>query len=593
VRTHFIKPLKRPSLAELDGAAADSRNLAPGRLGAAILVAFLVAASEGWPIALVWVAAQLACETGVWLASQPLAREGAPTRAKRLAYVVAVTFNSSSWLVLSEVFWRAHERGSQFIALLIWASLLVNAISFAFRSSLAFLMMAAPVMVVMALTPVLSPRFSGPQQAMVCVGVTIFAAYAAISAWRNVLAARTLTEAGAALERERLAAEAANAAKSAFLATMSHEIRTPLNGVIGMAQAMERDDLPTRQRDRLAVIRQGGETLLCLLNDLLDLSRIEAGRLELEGGLVDAGEIALSAQAAFTSLAGNKDIYLVTEVAPEARGLWLGDPTRVRQIVYNLVSNAVKFTASGSVQIRVTHDGARLRMAVTDTGPGIPPERAGALFDKFVQVDASTTRRYGGSGLGLAICRELAALMGGQVTLSSVLNYGSTFTLSLPLVRAPAGAAEAVAAAETDEADCTGLRILAAEDNPMNQQVLKTLLDQLGVELTVVGDGAQAVEAHATGEFDVILMDVQMPVMDGPTAARAIRAHEAVTGRRTPILALTANAMTHHADEYLAAGMDGVVAKPIQLGQLIAEIDRVTDPAQASTPAEATRAVGG
>ncbi|RAK59017.1 hybrid sensor histidine kinase/response regulator [Phenylobacterium hankyongense] len=593
MRTHFTKLLKWPSLAELDGAAADSRKLAPGRVAAAILVACLVAASEGWLVALLWVAAQLTCEACVWLASRPLTQGDAASRANRLAYMVAVTFNSSSWLVLSEIFWCAHERGSQFIALLIWASLLVNAISFAFRSSLSFLVLAAPTMVVMTLTPVLAPRFSGPQQAMICVGVVIFAGYAAISAWRNVLAARSLTEAGAALERERRAAEAANAAKSAFLATMSHEIRTPLNGVIGMAQAMERDELPRRQRDRLAVIRQGGETLLCLLNDLLDLSRIEAGRLELEGGLVDAGEIALSAQAAFTSLAGNKDIYLVTEVAPEARGLWLGDPTRVRQIVYNLVSNAVKFTASGSVQIRVTHDGARLRMAVTDTGPGIPAERAGALFDKFVQVDASTTRRYGGSGLGLAICRELAALMGGEVTLTSVLNHGSTFTLSLPLARAPAGTAEAVAAADAEEADCTGLRILAAEDNPMNQQVLKTLLDQLGVELTVVGDGAQAVEAHATVEFDVILMDVQMPVMDGPTAARAIRANEAATGRRTPILALTANAMTHHADEYLAAGMDGLVAKPIQLGQLIAEIDRVTYPAQASAPAETVRAVGG
>jgi len=410
---------------------------------------------------------------------------------------------------------------------------------------------------------------------MVCVGAFILAAYAFLSARRNMRAASQLADAHTALEHQRQAAESANLAKSAFLATMSHEIRTPLNGVIGMAQAMARDALPGVQRERLAVIRSGGETLLCLLNDLLDLSRIEAGRLELEDGVVDIGEIAASAQKAFTSLAADKDIHLELDVAPEAQGSWRGDPTRVRQVLYNLVSNAVKFTARGSVRIAVSHDGEVMRMAVSDTGPGVPAERLEALFEKFVQADASTTRQFGGSGLGLAICRDLAALMGGKVTAVSLEGLGSTFTLTLPMVRADGQAAQAVQKEGAELTDRPGLRVLAAEDNPMNQQVLATLLGQLGVELVLVSDGAQAVEASARDDFDLILMDVQMPVMDGPTAARAIRAHELGLGRRTPILALTANAMAHHEAEYFAAGMDGLVAKPIQLGHMIAEMDRV------------------
>ena len=563
-----------PELSKFDLVARDSRNLAFGRIVAAALAVLLVYRTLGATVGLVWGGAQLTCEILIWLSTGPLTRETPGSPAQRLRFMAATVANSCVWLALSLVFWRSPILGSAFTALLIWGCLLVNATSFAFRSPVAFAMFAAPVTVVLTLTPLLLPRFHGPQQVMVCVGAFILAAYAILSARRNMVAAHQLADAHAALERERAAAESANLAKSAFLATMSHEIRTPLNGVIGMAQAMARDDLPDTQRDRLAVIRSGGEALLCLLNDLLDLSRIEAGRLELEDGVVDVAEIAASAQAAFTALAADKDIHLELDVAPAAQGCWRGDPTRVRQVLYNLVSNAVKFTARGSVRIAVTHDGKVLSMAVSDTGPGIPTERLEALFEKFVQADASTTRQFGGSGLGLAICRELAALMGGQVRAVSREGEGSTFTLTLPLVRAEPKAPSRPAA-RAPSSERSGLRVLAAEDNPMNQQVLATLLGQLGVDLVLVGDGAQAVEASTSDDFDLILMDVQMPVMDGPTATRTIRARERMIGRRTPILALTANAMAHHETEYRAAGMDGLVAKPIQLTHLIAEMDRV------------------
>ncbi|MFN3520750.1 MAG: ATP-binding protein [Phenylobacterium sp.] len=390
---------------------------------------------------------------------------------------------------------------------------------------------------------------------------------------------RRLRQLNANLKKARDEADAANAAKSAFLATMSHEIRTPLNGVLGMAQAMARDALPARQRERLSVIRQAGETLLALLNDLLDLSRIEAGRLELEDGVIDVRRLLESVRGTFESLALEKNLAFTVAVEPQAEGAWRGDATRVRQILYNLASNAVKFTAAGSVQVKAYVDGGRLALEVRDTGPGIAADRLDALFEKFVQADASTTRRFGGSGLGLAICRELATLMGGEITARSVEGQGSVFTVRLPLARAPHATAPADPAARPLlEARRERLRILAVDDNPMNQLVLRTLLEQLDIEVRVVADGLQALQAWEQETWSAILMDVQMPVMDGPTATRAIREREQDSGRRrTPIIALTANAMAHHEAEYLAAGMDALSPKPIELERLLDTLEALLD----------------
>ena len=384
------------------------------------------------------------------------------------------------------------------------------------------------------------------------------------------------------LKTARDQADAANIAKSNFLATMSHEIRTPLNGVLGMAQAMARDELPAIQRERLSVIRQSGETLLALLNDLLDLARIEAGRMELEDGVFNVETLVEAARATFATLAAEKDVHFEHQIDPAVTGLWRGDPTRVRQILNNLVSNAVKFTSRGSVVVDVGLEAKELVVRVADTGPGIPVERLSALFGKFVQADASTTRKFGGSGLGLSICKELAQLMGGEISVESTEGVGSTFTLRLPAERVEA-ATEAAAEDATPihlDTDAPPLRILAAEDNPMNQLVLKTLLAQFGVQVQIVSDGAQAVEAAASGDWDVILMDVQMPIMDGPSATRAIRDREArLDARRTPIIALTANAMSHHQREYADAGMDAMVPKPIELARLLEAIEHVISPA--------------
>jgi signal transduction histidine kinase/CheY-like chemotaxis protein len=372
-------------------------------------------------------------------------------------------------------------------------------------------------------------------------------------------------------------AEGATKAKSAFLATMSHEIRTPLNGVLGMAQAMEGDTLTPMQRERLNVIRQSGETLLAILNDVLDLSKIEAGKLELDESEFDLQDLARGAYAAFTAVAAKKGVGFALSIDKPARGVFRGDSTRVRQILYNLVSNAIKFTEDGDVRVRVSRRAGQLVLSVRDSGIGIAPEALKRLFSKFEQADSTTTRRYGGTGLGLAICRELAELMGGSIEAQSTPGEGSTFTARLPLERIgdarPPAPAPPTPEAEPS-AEAPQLRVLAAEDNEVNRLVLQTLLQQVGLSPTIVDDGVQAVEAWDREDWDVILMDVQMPLMDGPTACRHIRAQEAMSGRpRTPIIALTANAMAHQVAEYRAAGMDAFVPKPIEVGVLFAALN--------------------
>ncbi|MDQ0465092.1 signal transduction histidine kinase/ActR/RegA family two-component response regulator [Caulobacter ginsengisoli] len=386
-------------------------------------------------------------------------------------------------------------------------------------------------------------------------------------------------------------ADSANVAKSQFLANMSHEIRTPLNGVLTMAHVMDRGDLSDKQRERLAVIRNSGEVLLSVLNDVLDLSKIEAGRLDLTEQDFSLDDLAEGSRAAHTLLAVEKGLQLDLAVDPEAGGIWRGDADRLRQILGNLLSNAIKFTGKGQVSARFSALPSRgLRLVVRDTGIGIAPEKLPTLFDKFTQADSSTTRRYGGTGLGLAICRELAQLMGGTVRAESVEGQGSTFTVDLPLARGVARVQAPVSEPAASPADHR-LRILAAEDNATNQRVLRAVMEPLDVDLEIVPDGKAAVEAWQAGQYDLILMDIQMPVMDGVAAARAIRGAEAADGRRRiPILALTANALVHQVEEYLAAGMDGHVSKPIELARLYAAIDQaLVPPSETSSEAPAAR----
>jgi signal transduction histidine kinase/CheY-like chemotaxis protein len=370
-------------------------------------------------------------------------------------------------------------------------------------------------------------------------------------------------------------AEAGSRAKSEFLTIMSHEIRTPLNGVLGMVQAMEGDELTPAQRARLEVVHKSGESLLHLLNSVLDLSKLEAGDLDLENGEIDIALVACAAVKAFEAAAAEKGLHLAVQVSPEACGIYAGDPGRVGQVLHNLVSNAVKFTDAGSVSVAVEHRDGALAIHVADTGIGISAEQRQGLLENFVQADASLTRRHGGSGIGLAISRQLTARMGGTLGFESTPGCGSTFTVTLRLPRLRDVGERAVKTArdETSE-DQPPLKVLVAEDNAVNQLVLRTMLQQLGVEPMIVGDGEQACAAWRDGEWDIILMDIQMPLMDGVTASRAIRSEEIASGRsRTPIVAVTANVMTHQVQAYRTAGIDDIVAKPVHVARLVDAIE--------------------
>jgi signal transduction histidine kinase/AmiR/NasT family two-component response regulator len=392
------------------------------------------------------------------------------------------------------------------------------------------------------------------------------------------------------LVEARDAAQAANVLKSQFLANMSHEIRTPLNGVLAMAQIIALGDLPQIQRDRVEVIRRSGEDLLAVLNDVLDISKIEAGKMEIETGEVDPETLARNVHAMFDPIAAaKKNLSFTVDLQPSAKGARRGDPARIGQILNNLVSNALKFTGEGDVRVTIEGHGERgddgLRFIVRDTGVGIPAGKLSILFDKFTQADNSNTRRFGGTGLGLALCRELARMMRGDIEVQSVEGEGSTFIVTLPLARVN-GVDQTAAAAEPEERP---LRVLAAEDIPTNQMVLRTVMESFGVNLTMVDNGRQALEAWKLAEYDIILMDIQMPEMDGVEATEAIRAAEVLTGRaRTPIIAVSANAMSHHVKQYRAVGMDGHVAKPIELAKLHAAIHAALASTAAAT--EAARA---
>jgi len=381
--------------------------------------------------------------------------------------------------------------------------------------------------------------------------------------------------------QDQLSAEEANQAKSAFLATVSHEIRTPLNGILGMAQAMSREPMSDCQQERLRVLQQSGATLLTLLNDMLDMAKIEAGKVQLEILDFDPEALGQDACDAFAAIATEKGLSLSFETQGP-RSLYRGDPTRVRQILYNLIGNAVKFTDQGRVDVRLEFEASSFAFAVADTGVGFSDAARAGLFEKFSQGDATTTRRFGGSGLGLPISRDLARLMGGDITVGSRLGAGSLFRVALPLARTVtpgAGPSTPPPAERLLAAPGERLSILVAEDNPTNQLVLRSLLVGAGVDLEVVEDGSLALEAWRRRAFDLILMDINMPVMDGVSAARAIRAEERAGGRlRTPIIALTANAMDHQRHDYLAAGLDAHVSKPIDLTVLFAAIaDAVAD----------------
>jgi signal transduction histidine kinase/ActR/RegA family two-component response regulator len=553
----------------------------PTRTAQAVLIAVLCWFANRQPIVAPWLAVAIATGLVDARLSRALYQNPGDRRLGVLTGVGRVV-SATAFALVMIIFGLSPQRGSVACALLVGCATILNNALMSRGSRTFAVTLVGPSALVMMATPVAAylsgQALSANTTGLLVIGVVGYVVFIA-------RLAETLYGEDRALRDALEAAQTANRAKSDFLATVSHEIRTPLNGVLGMAQALRRDELSPSQHRRLDIITESGEILLAILNDMLDLSKIEAGTLQLEIADFDVEEMARGARAAFTPLANRKGLSFDLIVEAPARGVYTGDSARVRQILYNLISNGIKFTDTGEVRGAISATPTGLRIEVSDTGIGIAPERIDSLFEKFVQADSSSTRRFGGVGIGLAICKALCSSMGGEISVTSALAAGSRFVVDLPLAPGAGTAVRTPDQAEPPVGADASFRVLAAEDNRVNQLVLRTLLGQIGLDPTIVDNGAEALAAWEQGHYDLILMDVQMPVMDGAAATEAIRTREAASGRpATPIVALTANAMRHQVEAYRAAGMNGILAKPLEIAALFKTIQSVADGEPLSNP---------
>lgn len=510
----------------------------------------------------------LAAEVLLWITSAPQRAARPTTAGQRVAYVSSLVWMNLVWWALVVQLWALDTQPLRLAALCLLGALLVHAQAFTGHARVVLLIVGGgAVSLLLSLCAVFND-FPPGQRLVLCAGAVMLVVYSAKAALTNVSQER-------ALESAKAQAEAASLAKSEFLALMSHEIRTPLNGMLGLAQALSLEPLPAAQREQVELLEVTGRTLMALLNDALDLAKIEAGKLELAPIAGDLAQLADRVVRLNAPLARDKGTEITLEVDKTVPPSLVFDPLRVRQCLSNLVSNAVKFTSGGQILVRLAcervaqTDSVRVKIVVSDTGIGMSPATLANLFAPFTQAHAETARRTGGTGLGLNITRRLAHMMDGSVTARSVESRGSTFTFAFTC--------EIPTLSEGGRnARLRSLRVLVVDDYVVNRKVIAMMLAPLGCEIVEAENGQQALEILADAAFDILLIDYNMPVMGGLDLTRHVRADPRCAP--VPIVCLTAGLMPGEEEAARFAGVNAIIEKPIEMVTLLTTIERVIQP---------------
>jgi signal transduction histidine kinase/ActR/RegA family two-component response regulator len=561
----------------LDEVALDTHRLLPSRLIPAALTTVAVIFAVGAPFALGWLAALAWAEGLARLATRRFRPGVRASPGLRAGFVLAALPINLIWSALGALLWFAPGPELKMAAVAIWAGQIVYTQNFRHQPVALLAVSAMAPMTSLIAFPLFFYDAHGvaanvARWSLIAVVLTAINVMAANRAAANRLDALTQN-----LREERERALEANRAKSTFVAVTSHELRTPMNGLLGMAHALDRSNLDDAQRRHVRLMIKSGDSLMQVLNDVLDLSKIEAGRVDLDQAAVNLHDLVHAAGDAWRDAAAAKGLELRTEIDPSAPAWILADPQRIRQVLMNLISNGLKFTSQGGLTIQLSAsepglaDEAReVRLRVVDTGAGIDAQVHDRIFESFTQADNAVSRSHGGTGLGLTISRALARQMGGDLVLESGVG-GAAFLFTQRAVPIAAPAAPPEAAEDQDGPDLGDLRILMAEDNAINQVVVRTMLEATGVVLTIVDDGQAALDALKVETFDAVLMDINMPVMDGITALAAIRAGQG-GDPAIPVIALTASAMSGDRERFLAMGFDDHLGKPVRPIDLLSSI---------------------
>jgi signal transduction histidine kinase/ActR/RegA family two-component response regulator len=555
----------------------DTHRLLPSRLIPASLTTVAVAFGLGLPVALGWLASLALAEGLARLATGRFKPGIRGTLRLRAAFVLAALPINLIWSGLGALLWFAPGPELKMAAVAIWVGQIVYTQNFRHQPGALLVVSAVAPMTSMLVFPLFFYDAHGTAANVARWGLMAVVLTTINVMLTNRAAANRMDALTRGLREERERALEANRAKSTFVAVTSHELRTPMNGLLGMAYALDRSNLNEAQRRHVRLMIKSGDSLMQVLNDVLDLSKIEAGKVDLDHVATNLHDLVRVAGDAWRDAAAEKGLWLRAEIDPAVPEWILADPQRIRQVLMNLISNGLKFTSQGGVTIQLTAaapgaDGlGEIRLRVVDTGIGVASEFHDRIFDSFTQADNAVSRSHGGTGLGLTISRALARQMNGDLTLEHGAG-GAAFVFTL---RAASIAAPVVVDENTDQdddaADFADLRILMAEDNAINQLVVRTMLEATGVALTIVGDGQAALEALKVGGFDLVLMDINMPIMDGITALGAIRSG-AAGDPAIPIIALTASAMSGDRERFLTMGFDDHLGKPIRPAELLSAI---------------------